>query len=250
MKMNPTTKKTLLQLFREFRIPLTLAIVWTVYAQWDNQFSLKTVIAVFGPAFFLASWMTGQLFRVRKQAGVESSFEKLESRLEHLVARAEEQTKEMINHVTGGDGYCSVMTTKTVDGRFSWIISYLGTYPLYNVTMRITDLERMRTCIDRVGRFDQDDFVKEIHLGDFTPGSFRLEEGHAMELEGFSTRSLNIYTTARNGYTHQEVRLMKVEDNWIVANRIMRGGQVVYEMLPEQFPVGENGKYDWDQSNA
>jgi hypothetical protein len=242
--------KVLMQLLKEFWIPGLLATSWTAYVSWGETISIQSLVGNFGPSFFLASWLTGQVFRVKKQAGVESRLGKLEGRLEHLVNQAEEQTKEMINHVTGGDGYCSVMTTQTIDGRFSWIISFFGSYPLYNVTMRITDLERMKTCIERVGAFDEADFVKTINLGDCVPGSATCEEGHAIELEGYSTRSLNIVTAARNGYTSQQVRLMKIDDRWIVANRIMRGGKVVHETLPEQFPLDEEGNYDWDQSNA
>lgn len=66
--------KTLLQLLREFLLPLTFAIVWTIFnfvGQPDEKQDIRYYLNVFGPTFFFVSWLVAQWFRVKKQQRVE-----------------------------------------------------------------------------------------------------------------------------------------------------------------------------------
>ena len=81
--------KTLKQMLREFWLPFVVAIVWTAYVIWTEPANLKTIITAFGPAFFLASWMTGQFFRVRKQAILSKYFRRAEHAFPLLVLEPE-----------------------------------------------------------------------------------------------------------------------------------------------------------------
>lgn len=98
--------RTIQQLLREFWLPLLVAMAWTIYAVWGKPLDLKTIVSVLGPAFFLASWMTGHFFRVRKQENVQTGLTSLEGRLEGLVGQLESQAKEITQFTTGGDSYC------------------------------------------------------------------------------------------------------------------------------------------------
>lgn len=73
--------RTLKQILSEFWLPLLAAICWTAYVLWSKPIDLKAVISGFGPAFFLASWMTGQFFRIRKQEKVQSGLSSVETLL-------------------------------------------------------------------------------------------------------------------------------------------------------------------------
>lgn len=66
--------KILLQLLREFWLPLLLGIGWTVFNFVDRPLSdwtTRNVLNVFGPTFFFMSWLVAQWYRVRKQQRVE-----------------------------------------------------------------------------------------------------------------------------------------------------------------------------------
>lgn len=55
----------------------------------------------FGPAFFLASWLTGQLFRVKKQADVETKLTKIEVRAESLLQKLNGLVQHFAGHTYG-----------------------------------------------------------------------------------------------------------------------------------------------------
>lgn len=66
--------RILLQLLREFWLPLLLGIAWTIYNFVDrplSQWTVREVINVAGPMFFIMSWWLAQWFRVKKQQRVE-----------------------------------------------------------------------------------------------------------------------------------------------------------------------------------
>ena len=66
-------RATFRELWRQFRFPLIVAVVWTTLRGWEampiNAYPafLATVVAQFGSAFFLLSWAWGQYNRVDRQ---------------------------------------------------------------------------------------------------------------------------------------------------------------------------------------
>jgi hypothetical protein len=76
--------RTLKQLVKEFWIPFVIAGAWTSYVVGLSE-KLTTYISCFAPSFFLASWITGQINRVRKEGRVKDSFDAIEQRLDLVV---------------------------------------------------------------------------------------------------------------------------------------------------------------------
>jgi hypothetical protein len=73
--------KILLQLLREFWLPLLLGIVWTIYNFVDRplaQWTAREAINVFGPTFFFLSWLLAQWYRVKKQQRVEDGITEIQ----------------------------------------------------------------------------------------------------------------------------------------------------------------------------
>lgn len=102
--------KIIRQLIKEFWFPLLGAIAWTIYALNGNDNveqtkQIKDYITIFGPSFFLISWLTGQFFRVKKQVNVESNLDSIESRVKELLVQLEEHSENLVGHLTGGDSY-------------------------------------------------------------------------------------------------------------------------------------------------
>lgn len=229
------------QLVKEFWIPFLAASGWTVYAVWDQQLTVKSVIAIFGPSFFLASWMTGQIFRVRKQAGVESSLTNVESRLETVVTQLEAKSLQMINHVTGGDSFCFFMPFRSMANNASWLALHSGEYPLYQVSVRIVDLEAM-VKTPQYRPEDDAGYAQYIDIGDMPCGSRLMYEGADLGESG--DRSFNIFINARNGRIYQEVRFKRVEGGMCVAYRVTRNDIVLEVIVPPQL-LDEGGRFDW-----
>lgn len=233
------SKQTFLQLVKEFRIPFLAAAGWTTYAVWGPEVSFKNVIETFGTSFFLASWMTGQIFRVRKQAGVEASFENVEQRLTHLVSDLEIKTQKMINHITGGDSYLYFFPAHFIDTKILWVAIHKGQYPLQQVMVSIVDMEHFNSV------FTSRDHTTNYQIGDFHCGTSKtIGENETGDRDRFS---FNITTHARNGKFTQQTQFDKIEGSTRIAIRIKGPSGVIYEEVHPDFPVNAEGNVDWDK---
>lgn len=73
--------KVLLQLLREFWLPLLLGIAWTIFNFVDrptSSWKVREVLNVFGPTFFFISWLVAQWYRVKKQQRVEDGLTEIQ----------------------------------------------------------------------------------------------------------------------------------------------------------------------------
>ena len=71
------------QLFKEFWLPLLIGVAWTSFVVGMHG-KISSYISNFAPSFFLASWLTGQVNRVRRDHKTTDSFSSLESQLAAL----------------------------------------------------------------------------------------------------------------------------------------------------------------------
>ncbi|AZE35220.1 hypothetical protein C4K06_2187 [Pseudomonas chlororaphis subsp. aureofaciens] len=241
--MKGTLKKTALQLVTEFSVPMIISIAWTSYVLWGKELTVQSIGANFGGAFFFVSWMSGQFFRVRKQASVEESFGSVEKRLNHLIDELETKSQHMIGYITGGDSHLYFLPLQSVGNKIQWLACHSGEYPLHQVTVRIVDLEILLGYYkpeDQQG-FDVRHDLGEIHYG----ANFALGENAIGDRQRLS---FNIFTYARNGKFLQEVRFEKVAGVLLKALRITRsGGEVVREEIDLNFPLNAEGKVVWDR---
>ncbi|WP_043311344.1 hypothetical protein [Pseudomonas sp. ML96] len=225
--------KTGKQLLKEFWIPGLIAAAWTTYVVWGAAITVEKVLAALGPSFFLASWLTGQVFRVRKQAGVESGLQSLERRLSGLVEKIEGDTRELLNHMTGGDSFCymSVMA----DNR-NWMVVHMGDHHLQNLSARVCDLDVP----------DTPNWMQaantHVTVGTLFKGMCSINS-LTKSLTG-QHRRFNIFYSASNGTFTQELRLKDVGgDRWAMATRVFRDGpgELLYERIDPNFPLEADG---------
>lgn len=239
------SKSTVQQLVKEFRIPLVVATAWTTYAVWGPDVSFKGTISTFGTSFFLASWMTGQIFRVRKQAGVEKSFGSVEQRLNDLINELESKTQSMISHITGGDSYLHVLPVSFFGSKILWVAIHKGRYSLQQVRVSITDVEMLKGSFKPQGQMD---FITKHQLGDVHCG---MNQKFAENDFGDRTRfSFKIVTHSRNGKFEQETRFVKVDGALRVALRINGPSGTIHEEVDPDFPVNNEGKVDWNKPHV
>jgi hypothetical protein len=80
-------KRTFAELFRQFRVPLAGAILWTAFKIWeaaptDSVSSLlATALSQFSAAFFLLSWAWGQYNRVDRQQDTTERLQTIQNSL-------------------------------------------------------------------------------------------------------------------------------------------------------------------------
>lgn len=243
--------KTLSQLAKEFWFPLLLALSWAGYNvatrspadRWDAV----AIVNTFAPAFFLASWMTGQIFRVRKQTRVEENFAGLEKRLEFLVKSLENSTDQLLSHITGGDAFPEILITDLDPATNTGIVgfSHHGDYPIYDVRARIVDINKSRTM--KTFSFASMSVTdSHLQIGLLTPNSGTMN-GPWGPIDP-NEQAYNVFFSARNGRTVQELRLKKVSGQWRQATRIMWHGkaEAVYQRVDEDFPRDASGNVEWN----
>lgn len=81
--------KTLLQLLKEFWLPLLVALAWTGYNLFSmpvGKQNIREFINLLGPTFFFLSWLVAQWFRVRKQHRIDEGLSSIEQKVETIGA--------------------------------------------------------------------------------------------------------------------------------------------------------------------
>lgn len=244
--MSGISKKAVFQVIRDFWIPFLAASVWTVYSLWRQEITVKSVFSTFGPSFFLFSWLSGQLIRVRKQAGVEASFEELQQRLENIIVDFRERSLSTINHITGGDSYCfaepnlSAPTFYTIQ----WLVKNAGEFPMYQVNATIDDLDSRSRFLPGPARMSSEKFS----LGDVPLEATRQFEWASIRPN--QNRHFTITFESRNGIVIQDVRIRWNGEQRELAYRLRRNGEessVIKEVVPSSFPRDDSGKFDWSE---
>lgn len=191
-----------LQLLKEFWLPFFLSVLWVTYNVYSGSgeaWDAKRVVNIFGPTFFLLSWVTGQFFRVKKQVKVEGSLGIMEKRLERLLEELETKTRDMIDHVSGGDSFpwIQVGMINAATDKGILMINHHGKHPLYDVGVRIVDLNKLRQMNDNFSLATMRITDTNINIGNLIPGHSSMagewQIAHAQE------QDYNAFFTARNG---------------------------------------------------
>ncbi|MFY0730589.1 hypothetical protein [Pseudomonas sp. NFX15] len=222
--------KVLFQLLKEFWLPFFISVSWTIYSKWGVKFDFVGYMSTLGPAFFLVSWVVGQVFRVRKQVGVESSFGNVERRLQDLAESLEQNVAKMVGHINGGDSFCYLMPNGGSGGQF--VLRHCGEYPLFKLHIRIADIGALRQ-----GGMLEQQFAYE----EFAVNSFAM-----LDTPQFSdSQALNIFYNSRSGKVVQQIRFVKVNGHSGYAYRITRDAELLVQYLPENFPLDEEDKKSW-----
>ncbi|MFW6114543.1 MAG: hypothetical protein ACOC7K_02270 [bacterium] len=246
--------KIIKQAIKEFWLPAIVAVSWATYNIWVEDprttASWISFINVFGPTFFLAAWLTGQFFRIRKQARVETSLAEITQRLETVADDLAQNTQQLLANVLGGDSYCYVSVPQIdQEKNIAWLLLVNGgDYPLYDVSIRLVDLDLFEGIMRNSAGMRIEDMQKverNIAFGNITPNT----ASHLCQLflgDRQSSR-YNIFFEARNGFFTQLLRLKKVKGLWHSAYKVLTisGETVLDERVDEGFPRNNDGEVDW-----
>jgi uncharacterized membrane protein YciS (DUF1049 family) len=223
--------KIIIQLLREFLIPLVLSIAWVIlnFLQSNGQWTLLTAINVFGPTFFLLSWMIGQIFRVKKQIGVETTLQRITGDLENVANTIRVNAEKLSSSVTGGDGFIhflpQVYYPELVKNGLVLLMLKNGEYPLYDVSAKLI------SSLD-LGYPDM-----ELVVGNTKE---KVSSLHKLPIDmiGVNEHKLKLWITARNGAYYQDIWLKKTQNRWTFAIRVRDSNNGIrLEQVDTDFPI-------------
>ena len=142
--------------------------------------------------------------------------------------------------VSGGDSYCFFMPTIDYDkNTCQFLVVHKGQFPIYDVSARICDVERMNQLVQaqqQEGRshFDLTAADSYIQLG-------TIPVGRGIYLPPFPIGSVqklsfSIFFGSRNSVFNQTIELRKVGNQWLSSDRVERDGKVLFEFMNDEFP--------------
>jgi len=229
---------------------MTIAVAWTFYNIYitEEKWGLKEVINIFGPSFFLLSWITGQLFRVKKQTKVDSDLKTIESRIASLVDTLEDQTTELSNYSSGGDSFVYFAPTIVTTSGFPaslWVF-HKGKYPIYDLSFHIKDLDEFEAEWNKpVETRNILGVGVNMHLGNVSPNSASATR---ISINEKAHTRLHIQFSARNGHFSEILHIRKVGTGYKTAIRVSKldtSNTILFEEVDNGYPLNEKGEVDW-----
>jgi hypothetical protein len=219
------------RLLREFWLPAVVAIAWTGFNVYSTKaWNLKAVVNVFGPSFFLASWATGQFFRVQKQASVEKNLTSIETRVTSLIDRLEKHTTDFLGYTTGGESWASFMPVITGKDTVELILHNESKYPVFDIYAEAIDLDE--PIEPHKGRFwtRQRFVLQSLFPSKDVIGAYKFQLG------GRDRLKVNVFVQTRNKGVTQEFRIARAGDWFSIAIKTTVEGRVVKLEVPDNYP--------------
>jgi hypothetical protein len=219
------------RILREFWLPALIAMAWTGFnvvsarSPWD----LRTIVNVFAPSFFLASWATGQFFRVQKQVTLEKNLTGIEVRISKVVERLEKQSEDLLGYAKGGHGWPRFMPVFPADNTFELMILNESSYPVFDVQARLIDLDEPVDPTNGKLWTNHWFVLPSLYPNKAVMGAYR------MNLSGKQRLRLNVFIQTRSAGLVQEFRIERAGNWYSIASRTKFDGTVV-EHVADDFP--------------
>jgi len=161
--------------------------------------------------------------------------------------------------ITGGDSWCHVgfSLPEGHSNVAAMVLVHHGSYPLYDVGVRVVDLDKMDNLTE--GKDPEDPLSLElieksetrIRVGNLSPGQALLLSRRLTLPSGDSAR-YNVFIAARNGFVVEKARLRRVEGRWAAAYKIEAGPgreeeehTVLHQKIDALYPKNAEGEIDW-----
>ncbi len=152
--------------------------------------------------------------------------------------------------VTGGDSFC-YMTLTLAGGELDtpdMVFVHQGKYPLYDVSIRIVDLEKWDLLRGNLSMPELAKTETRLNLGNL--GSGKALVLGKWKLPASDRQRYNIFTSARNGFWTQLLRLRRVGGRWKMATKVLRSDDrrevTLFEQVDKEFPRERGGQVNWE----
>lgn len=149
-------------------------------------------------------------------------------------------TQKLESLITGGDSFCYFMVYNFDMNKNSGIPTFikLGSYPLYDVSVRVTELFFYGGDKLEISNYPERRFaIGNINL----PAVYYNQP---FLLNDSKRNRFNVFINARNGTITQFLDLVRYENWWYVATQVIRNNKVVHEYTEEKY-LEAVGKPDW-----
>lgn len=243
-------------------IGIIITTIGTIFLTLCGLQKIKGLIPVY-ITFSVITIIVGQVFTFCGQQIVNNKstqqLQDLSKENIKLNKEAAQLARKNTAIITGGDSYCYFLPfrpsekTNTVD----LMLTTEGEYPLYDVSVKIDDVEKMMGIVKKEyeeGKLPYDSMTQSMKM--LAQASKIIEVGNlgsnqAMQMSGIKIplavdkKSYNIQITARNGTIVQFIRFRKINNQWKMANKVMRNGEVLKEFIDSDFPQDKDQKIDW-----
>ena len=140
------------------------------------------------------------------------------------------QTEQLLSKVTGGDGFCTITFLMPFTDRSRAIVANRSDEPLYDVTVRITDLDRLPD-LEPGEHVNFDEFMDTqvmLDIGNL-PGGATSFVNESWDFSGDVRRRYRMFFGARNGAWIEDLTLLRGDGNWTYTMTVSRGDSIVYE---------------------
>lgn len=146
------------------------------------------------------------------------------------------RTDQLLSTVTGGDGYCTVTFLRPFGDNGQAVVVNRGAVPLYDVTVRIADLDRMPDAgLDSTTGFREFwDSQTIIKIGNMPTDHMFFLPG-PWDFSGDVRRRYRMFFGARNGSWVEDITLLRGDGNWSYTMSVSRGDSILYEHADSEY---------------
>lgn len=224
--------------------------------KWISWGSFIAGIIVLGAGIFTGyqNQLSDQLIQSKTSEIAEISKKNVE-----LALKNSELNERIANSITGGDSYCYVLLSPSNENYADLILVKEGEDPLYNVKVRIHDIEKR---IENFNKALQKGLRSDLSISDhynlINRSAIFIEIGDIGHNQGFTLGKLplpedkdkarfEIEIKALNGRVLQLVQYRRVKGKWIWAEKIHFRNKVVRKYIDPEFPKDEESKTFWEE---
>ncbi len=197
------------------------ALSWTtlIAMRPETTVAVTSSIERFLSTFVIVGWLTGNLFRIHKQATVEKNFDQIEVRMSSLMDRLEKHTTDLLGQITGGDGLVTIEAGIQED-YIEITLRNETTFPIFDLNLEYFDLTGSRTTEE--SEFGNGNKIKTIPM--MKPGSM-LKGLIYIPFKGRDRVNINFSASTR---TENYQVLLRVAKPGPAAMKIINGRNISY----------------------
>ena len=117
-----------------------------------------------------------------------------------------------------------------------------GDFPLYDLTVNITDL-------DKINKYAGNPEYAHEYRKLFSIGTMLPKQSNnlckVLMLDQENSKSFNIFFSARNGMFHELLRIKKINNEWVSAVKVFDGEKILLQSHSDKYPRNTVGEIDW-----
>ncbi len=160
--------------------------------------------------------------------------------------------RTIVSSVTGGDSFCYLDFTRTPAATTDLFLVHQGKYPLFDLTIRVVDVEKFKSIASGPGVTLQDvlqaDALRQT-VGTVIPSS-SITLSDRWPLPASGRKDYNVFFSARNGFFIQLIRLRRIDGVWKRALKVTRDNEkgetiTLLEKVDDGFPRDKAGQVEW-----